>query len=114
MSECEISAGSTMNDEHRERIDLCCEQLITRIDLIKLWPKLLQHGIFNWDDVNIPVWTESLTNIDTVRDVYLTIKTRGPHAFEKFLISLRQTEHEDLADILEGREVMQPNVKKKR
>lgn len=32
----------------------------------------------------------------------MTIKTRGPLAFARFLASLRQSNHEDLADILEG------------
>lgn len=32
----------------------------------------------------------------------MTIKTRGPFAFARFLTSLRQSNHEDLADILEG------------
>lgn len=33
----------------------------------------------------------------------MTIKTRGPYAFNRFLESLKQSSHEDLADILEGR-----------
>lgn len=33
----------------------------------------------------------------------MTIKTRGPYAFNRFLESLKQSSHEDLADILEGK-----------
>lgn len=40
---------------------------------------------------------------DIVKDIYLTIKTRGPHAFKNLILSLRQSEHENIADILEGK-----------
>lgn len=35
----------------------------------------------------------------------MTIKTRGPYAFNRFIKSLRQSGHESLADILEGKKV---------
>lgn len=38
-----------------------------------------------------------------MQDIYLTIKTRGPLAFTGLGTSLRQSGHETLADILEGR-----------
>lgn len=37
-----------------------------------------------------------------MKDIYLTIKTRGPNAFENFLISLRQSGHEATAERLEN------------
>lgn len=38
---------------------------------------------------------------DTIKVIFLTIKTRGPHAFKNLILSLRQTDHENVADILE-------------
>lgn len=53
---------------------------------------------------NIPYFVQkNLTEEATIRDIYLTIKTRGPCAFNRFLESLKQSSHGDLADILEGR-----------
>ena len=43
-----------------------------------------------------------MNELDTIREIFLTIKTRGPEAFENLLLSLRQSEHETLADILES------------
>ncbi|XP_043518327.1 caspase-6 isoform X1 [Frieseomelitta varia] len=92
-----------MDQKHRETLNSCCEEIIPKINIIKLWPKLLQNKIFNRDDVNISRWEKNLTEEATIRDIYLTIKTRGPYAFNRFLVSLSQSSHEDLADILEER-----------
>lgn len=43
----------------------------------------------------------TITTLDTVREIYLTIKTRGPYAFENLLLSLRQSDHGNIADILQ-------------
>ncbi|XP_017764641.1 PREDICTED: caspase-3 [Eufriesea mexicana] len=94
-----------MNQKHRETIDLCCQDIVPKINIVKLWPKLFENKIFNRDDVNISHWKKNLTEEATVRDIYLTIKTRGPFAFERFLISLRESGHEDSADILEGKRI---------
>ncbi|KZC10457.1 PREDICTED: caspase-3 [Dufourea novaeangliae] len=94
-----------MNQKHRNTIDSRCKDIVPRINLVALWPKLLENKIFNRDDVNVPRWKANLTDKATVRDVYLTIKTRGPHAFDRFVKSLRQSGHESLADILEGKEI---------
>jgi len=40
---------------------------------------------------------------DIIKDIFLTIKTRGPHAFKHLILSLRQSDHENVADILEGK-----------
>lgn len=48
---------------------------------------------------------ESFTDKATVKDIYLTIKTRGPLAFDRFLASLRQSDHENLANTLEGKKI---------
>lgn len=34
-------------------------------------------------------------------DILLTIKTRGPYAFQNLLNSLRETNHDEIADLLE-------------
>nr|XP_031847606.1 caspase-3 isoform X2 [Nomia melanderi] len=94
-----------MNQKHRDVIDMYCEILVPRININTLWPKLLENKIFNRDDVNVPRWKETLADNSTTQDIYLTIKTRGPYAFNRFVKSLRQSGHESLADILEGKKV---------
>ncbi|XP_076242038.1 death regulator Nedd2-like caspase [Calliopsis andreniformis] len=94
-----------MNQKHREAIDSCYENIVPRLNVIKLWPKLLENKVFNRDDVNIPRWKKALTDEATAQDIYFTIKTRGPLAFNRFLASLRQSGHEDLADTLQGKNV---------
>ncbi|XP_017788772.1 PREDICTED: caspase-6-like [Habropoda laboriosa] len=98
-----------MNQKHRETLDSCYMDIVPRINIIKLLPKLLEHKIFNRDDVNVPRWKKNLTDETTVRDIYFTIKTRGPFAFDRFLASLRESDHEELADILEGRNILFPS-----
>ncbi|XP_018056038.1 PREDICTED: caspase Dronc-like isoform X3 [Atta colombica] len=90
-----------MNRKDREQIDHCCESIVSKIDLTKLLPKLLENKVYNRDDVNIPRWSKNLGAQNTVKDVLLTIKTRGPNAFKNLILSLRQSNHEDVADILE-------------
>lgn len=92
-----------MEQSDRARIDFCCDSVTSRIDMTKLWPKLLEHRVYNRDDCNVPRWTKNLTAPSIVRDIYLTIKTRGPKAFKNLLLSLRQTGHREAADILEGK-----------
>lgn len=48
---------------------------------------------------------KNLTDRAIVQDIYLTIKTRGPFAFHRFVTSLRQSDHDDLADILEAKKI---------
>lgn len=45
-----------MNQKHRDAIDSCCEDIVPRINVVKLWPKLLENKVFNRDDVNVPRW----------------------------------------------------------
>lgn len=40
--------------------------------------------------------------LKTVKEIYMTIRTRGPYAFKSLLLSLRQSDHGNIADILEG------------
>lgn len=48
---------------------------------------------------------------DTVKDILLTIKTRGPNAFKNLILSLRQSDHEDVANILEGKNNTTSNIR---
>lgn len=48
---------------------------------------------------------------DTIKDILLTIKTRGPNAFKNLILSLRQSDHENIANILEGRNNTNSNMK---
>lgn len=47
----------TMDRKHREILDSCYEDIVPRINIIKLWPKLFENKVFNRDDVNISRWT---------------------------------------------------------
>ncbi|XP_033219724.1 uncharacterized protein LOC117174601 [Belonocnema kinseyi] len=90
-----------MDYSHRRRLDAFCEVLIPHIDMTVLWPYLIQNRIYDRDDVNVPVWKKKLNDLQTIRDIFLTIKTRGPEAYENLLLSLRQSEHDILAEYLE-------------
>ncbi|XP_029660256.1 caspase Dronc-like isoform X1 [Formica exsecta] len=92
-----------MDRRDRERINCCCETVVSRIDMKKLLPRLLQNKVYNRDDTNMPRWMKNPMAPDIVKDIYLTIKTRGPYAFKSLILSLRQSDHENVADILEGK-----------
>ncbi|XP_033220397.1 caspase-2-like isoform X2 [Belonocnema kinseyi] len=94
-----------MNQGDREKINVSCERMVPQIDMTDLWPKLLQNRVFNHDDCNIPIWRKDLSNLETKRDILLTVRTRGPHAFKNFLLSLRQSGHENVANDLEAVEI---------
>ncbi|XP_066603203.1 caspase-3-like [Prorops nasuta] len=91
-----------MNSEDRNKIDCHCDEIVALINMRILWPKLLENEIYYRDDVNIFTWSKNLSSKNTIKDIILTIKTRGPNAFKNFLLSLRQTNHQVVADILEG------------
>lgn len=92
-----------MDRRDREQIDHHCESVVSKIDMTKLLPKLLENKVYNRDDVNIPRWTKNLGRQDVIKDILLTIKTRGPNAFKNLILSLRHSDHEDVANMLEGR-----------
>ena len=50
----------------------------------------------------MPTWTQDLKNPEIIKDIILTIKTRGPEVFYKLIESLRQSDQNLLADILEN------------
>ena len=43
-----------------------------------------------------------MSSTDTVRDICSTIKTRGPHAYKNFILSLTQSGHQQIVDKLEN------------
>ncbi|XP_015120393.1 caspase Dronc isoform X2 [Diachasma alloeum] len=89
-----------MLQQHRASIDLCCNTLAKKVNMVRLWPKLLKYRIFNPDDVNIPRWQESLSDVNTIKEIVTTIKTRGPLAFDYLLRSLTEINQANLAEIL--------------
>ena len=45
-----------------------------------LWPYSFINGIFNYENCNVPNWSQDITNPEIIKDIILTIKTRGPYA----------------------------------
>ena len=71
-----------MEQIHRKRIDDLIEIVPCFIDMVALWLYLIQTGIFKQDDTNIPTWSRNLNNADIIKDIFSTIKTRGPDAYK--------------------------------
>ena len=51
-----------METIHRQRIDLLCDLIVRQVDIKTLWPYLLMKGIFNFNDYNVPNWSQDTTN----------------------------------------------------
>ena len=86
---------------HRKRIDDLIEIVPYFIDMVALWPYLIQTGIFKQDDYNIPIWSRNLNNPDTIKDIFSTIKIRGPDAYNNLILSLRLSDRIVIADMLD-------------
>ena len=69
-----------MEPRHRQRIDLICDVIVRQIDMKALWPYLFKNGIFNYDDCNVTHCSQDITNPEIIKNIILTIKTRGPYA----------------------------------
>ena len=69
--------------------------------MIALWTYLIQTGIFNQDDCNIPTWGRNLNNPDTIKDIFSTIKTRGLDIYKNLIASLCLLDHIVVADLLD-------------
>ena len=54
--------------------------------MVALWSYLIQTGIFNQDDCNIPTWSRNLNNLDTIKDIFSTIKRREPNAYKNLIL----------------------------
>ena len=81
-------------------IDALIDAFVNLFDMIALWPYLIQNGIYNHEDCNIPEWSKDFTNPITIRDIFTTNKTRGPKAYNNLILSLRSSGYESLAEIL--------------
>ena len=90
-----------MEQIHRKRIDDLIEIVPCFIDMVALWPYLIQTGIFNQNDCNIPTWSRNLNNPDIIKDIFSTIKKRGPDAYKNVILSLRLLNHIVIADMLD-------------
>ena len=90
-----------MDQIHLKRIDDLIEIVSCFIDMVALWPYLIQTGFFKQDNCIIPTWSRSLNNSDTIKDIFSTIKTRGPDAYKNLILSLRLSDHIVIADMLD-------------
>ena len=70
-----------MEQKHRKHIDLLCELIVRQVDIKALWPYLFMNGIFNYDDYNVPNWSQNIKNPETIKDIILTIQTKWPYAY---------------------------------
>ena len=52
---------------HRKNIDALIDAFVNLVDMIALWPYLIQNGIYNHDDRNIPKCSKDFTNPITIR-----------------------------------------------
>ena len=51
-----------MEPKHRQRIDLLSKLIVRQVDIKALWPHLFMNGIFNYEDCNLPYWSQDTTN----------------------------------------------------
>ena len=51
-----------METRHRQRIDLLCDLIVRQVDIKALWPYQFMKGIFNFNDYNVPNWSQDTTN----------------------------------------------------
>ena len=70
-----------MDQKHHQRIDMLCNLIVKYVYMKTLWPYLFINVIFNYDDCNMPTWTQDIKNPEIIRNIILTIKTRGLEAF---------------------------------
>ncbi|KAK0175254.1 hypothetical protein PV327_009017 [Microctonus hyperodae] len=91
-----------MNRKDRDKIDRSVDAMMKILDMKNLWPFLLEYKIYNQDDVNVPQWEQSLNDKKTMKDILTTIKTRGPHAYQNLIRSLKASEYTNIIDILEN------------
>ena len=89
-----------MEYTHRKNIDALIDAFVNLVDMTALWPYLIQNGIYNHDDCNIPEWSKDFTNPIIIREIFTTIKTRGPEAYNNLILSLRSSGHKSIAEIL--------------
>ena len=48
-------------------------------------PYLFINRVFDYDDCNVPNWSQNITDPEIIEDIILTIKARGPYAYYDLL-----------------------------
>ena len=90
-----------MDQIHRKRIDHLIEIVPCFIVMTAVWPYLIQTGIFNQDECNIPTCSRNPNNPDIMKDIFPRIKTKGPDAYKNLILSLHLSNHIVRADMLD-------------
>ena len=59
-----------MEPKHRQRIDLLCDLIVRQVDVKVLWSYLFINGIFNYNDYNVPNWSQGTTSPEIMRHYF--------------------------------------------
>ena len=59
-----------MEPKHRQRIDLLCDLIVRQVDVKVLWSYLFINGIFNYNDYNVPNWSQDTTSPEIMRHYF--------------------------------------------
>ena len=51
-----------METRHRQRIDLLSDLIVRQVDIKALLLYLFMKGIFNFNEYNVPNWSQDTTN----------------------------------------------------
>ncbi|XP_033211241.1 uncharacterized protein LOC117169146 isoform X5 [Belonocnema kinseyi] len=89
-----------MEYAHRLRLDMTIHHFVDHVDMLALWPYLFINKIYATTDHNVSNWAKNLTDPEIIKDIILTIKTRGSLAYHNLILSLQQTNQHFLADLL--------------
>lgn len=89
-----------MDPRHRQILKRHRVDLVKELNTADLCDGLLSKGIFTQDMID--EIQSKTTRRDQARKLLIDLETRGSRAFQAFLESLRETEHHNLADLLEG------------
>ncbi|XP_046736521.1 caspase Dronc isoform X2 [Diprion similis] len=98
-----------MDEEDRKKLIENTDKLVREIDWREIFPLLLKHKIFGENYKVIQKWQKHLDDIDNNRDIYLSIRLRGPKAFDSFVQCLREVNRNDLANLLKPNQVDNEN-----
>ena len=66
-----------METRHRQRIDLLCDLIVRQVDMKALWLYLFMKGILNFNEYNVPNWSQDTTNPKMM--------TQSFHKFQKVI-----------------------------
>lgn len=51
-----LANPTAMDQVYRNKLDLHCDDLVPKIDLEQLLPKLIDNGVYNEDDIKMEKW----------------------------------------------------------